>query len=194
MKTLSNPALKGAFSLLLGLSLLAGTTGCNNNATPPVTKTPQSQTSSLQPLELSTGMVEPGAGIKEVRLGQTRAEVEQSLGTPTGHDANEFVKGQTYLLYHTKGIELTLQDDKVEQITLHSKDKDWSAYTGGTEQGVGVTSTAKQVMEAFGPCEDEAPRALRYPARGIVFRFDVDREGDGSNARVDSLSVVASGG
>lgn len=145
----------------------------------------------MQPLTLTAGAIEPGVGIKEVKLGQSRAEAEKSLGAPSGQDTNEFVKGQTYLLFHAQGVELTLQDDKVEMITVHGEDKDWKPYTGASADGLGISSTAKEVLAILGPATDEAPRALLYPEKGVVFRFDVNRREDGSNARVESLSVVA---
>jgi hypothetical protein len=163
------------------------TLGCNNVSKSQAGKSTASQ---MAPLELTSGLLEAGVGIPEVKLGQTRAEAEQSLGTPTGHDRNEFVEGQTFLLFHDKGIELSLQDDKIEMITLHSKNEKWQAYTGATQEGVGITSTGQDVLAALGTADEDAPRALRYTTKGLVFRFDQNREGDGSNSRVESVSVI----
>ena len=181
---------KPTYTLLISLTLII-LFGCQQNDTNSSSSSSgDSAVSKMAAVELTPNLVQPGMGIPEVKLGQSRTEAEQSLGTPTGRDANEFVKGQTFLLFHDKGIELSLQDDKVEMITLHAKSEDWTAYTGGTEKGVGVTSTAKEVEEAYGTSEDSVPRALSYPS-GIKFRLDVNREGDGSNARVESVSIVA---
>lgn len=183
---------KPTFTLLISLTLLFFC-GCQQTGSNSESSTTQNDTvSKMAPIELTPNLLEPGTGIPEVKLGQTRTDAEQSLGTPTGHDANEFVKGQTFLLFHDKGIELSLQDDQIEMITLHSKSEDWSAYTGGTATGIGVTSTAKEVEAAMGEPKDSAPRSLRYES-GIWFRLDVNREGDGSNARVESVSIVAPG-
>lgn len=182
----------GLQKAVLGLSLVLTLAGCSKVEVP-ATATTESPAvvSEMQPLTLVSGAIEPGRGIKEVQLGQSRAEVERTLGGPSAQDANEFVKGQTYLLFHSQGIELTLQDDKVEMITLHGEDKDWKPYTGATVDGLGVSSTAKEVTASLGKPSDEAPRALLYPEKGVLFRFDVDRQADGTNARVESLSVVA---
>lgn len=164
--------------------------GCQSGKQTPTT-TPTKAQAELTPVTLASGKIEPGVGIEEVKLGQTRADVEKALGAPDAHDVNEFAKGQTYLLYHKKGIELTLQDDTVEMITLHPTVKEWSPYSGGTAEGMGVTSTAKEISDALGPPDEDAPRVLRYLTKGIVFRFDRNREGDGSNARAESVSVIS---
>ena len=177
--------------LMVALLSTAFLAGCQSQQSPSSTSSQAQAPPPLKALALVPGKVEPGVGIEEVKLGQTRAEVENSLGSPDEQDANEFAKGQTYLLYHKSGIELTLQDDKVEMITIHPEIKKWSAYAGATAEGVGVTSTGKEVEEALGPADEDAPRALRYASKGIVFRFDRNREGDGSNARAESVSVVA---
>jgi len=178
---------KASLPLFALILLSALVMGCTSKSTPPENT---AQTSSLTAIELTPGSIDPGVGIKEIKLGQTRAEIEPVLGVPTGHDRNEFVEGQTFLLYHKAGIELTLQDDRVEMINLHSKNKEWTAYTGATADGIGVTSTAKEITDSLGEAPESAPRAFKYPALGIVFRFDQDREGDGSNARAETVSIV----
>lgn len=162
------------------------TVGCQNPAQPST-----AETARVESVQLTPGGLQAGLGIKEIKLGQKKSEVEKELGQPGATDSNEFVKGQTYLLYHDKGIELTLQDDVVEMITVHAKHKEWSAYAGGLTEGVGPGSTAQEVVKALGPAEEDSPRALKYPAKGLWFRFDANREGDGSNTRVESVSVIA---
>lgn len=170
---------------LLCLLILAG--GCKTTTTtaPSGTATP-----GLIPITLQSGAIEPGVGIKEVKLGQTRAEVEHTLGSPSEQDANEFVKGQTYLLFHSKGIELTLQDDVVQVITLHVEHDKWASYSGGTKEGLGVTSTWQEVEAAFGKPPEEAAQALTYPSQGLKFRFDQKMDGDATQPRVENVSLV----
>jgi outer membrane protein assembly factor BamE (lipoprotein component of BamABCDE complex) len=163
-------------------------TGCSTKSGPKGSGQPK--VPEIAAVTLTAGLVEPGVGIKEVKLGATRAELEPSLGAPSGEDSNEFVEGQTYLLYHAKGVELTLQDDKVQVITLHAKSGDWSAYTGGTAEGAGVGKTSDEIVEALGTPEEEAPRAITYVAKGLKFRFSQDRD---KGARAETMSMVQGG-
>lgn len=168
--------------------------GCQqaNKAKPePVATATTAAVSTMKPLALTPGSIQPGVGIKEVKIGESKQDVEKAIGVPEGEDSNEFVKGQTYLLYNDKGIELILQDNKVQAITLHSENKDWKPYGGGTLDGLGVSSTAAEVSQKMGTAETDAARALRYPSKGIQFLFDVDRQDDGANSRVESIIVHA---
>ncbi|MFA5503993.1 MAG: hypothetical protein WC423_01105 [Vulcanimicrobiota bacterium] len=171
------------FDLVITVSLLLIlATGCSTKSAPEGSATP-----TIGAVDLTPGMIEPGVGIKEVKLGATQAEVEPVLGPPTSQDVNEFVEGQIYLLYHSKGIELTLQDDKVQVITLHAKSGEWSAYTGGTVEGVGVGSTSEEIMAALGTPDEKADQSLTYVKKGLRFRFAQDRA---KGARVETLSLV----
>ena len=146
---------------------------------------------SVPSLTLTSGLLEPGVGIKEIKLGQSRADAEKAFGPPSEEDQNEYSKGQTYLLFHGKGVELRLQDDKIDMITVFAKKEKWTAYPGGTTEGVGVASSAADINKALGTPEEQAPRSLQYLKKGIVFSFDQNREGDGSNARAQHVSIVA---
>ena len=168
------------------LSLLA--TGCQSEKT---NNSGTGDVSSKPAVKLVSGTIVGGIGVKELKLGVSGAEAEQILGTPSERDSNEFREGQTFLLFHDKGIELTLQDDKVEVITLHTSTDKWNAYRGATAEGIGVTSSARDVEIAFGTAEEEASRSLRYRSKGLWFRFDKNREGHESQAKVESLSVLA---
>lgn len=191
MNSHSTRTYRGVRHTVVGLCFALLFTGCQKSSEQPPTADTVPAVSQMKPVELTPGVLEPGVGVKDLKLGQSRTDAEALLGAPSGQDSNEFVKGQTYLLFHGSGVELTLQDDKIEMITLHGEYKEWKPFTGGTSEGVGVSSTAQEVTQAFGPSSDEAPRALRYPDKGIYFRFDVDRKEDGSNARVESLSIVS---
>jgi hypothetical protein len=172
--------------ILFLLPILAA--GCSTKSGPKGSGSAEAP--EIAAVTLTAGLVEPGIGIKEVKLGATKAEVESSLGVPSGQDRNEFVEGQTYLLYHAKGIELTLQDGKVQVITLHAKAGDWSAYIGGTAKGAGVGKTSEEIVAALGAPSEEDPRALTYTAEGLKFRFARDRD---KGARAETLSMVKGG-
>ena len=146
---------------------------------------------SVPTLELTSGLLEPGVGIKEIKLGQSRADAEKAFGPPSEEDQNEYSKGQTYLLFHSKGVELRLQDDKIDMITVFAKQDKWTAYPGGTSEGVGVASNAADINQALGSPEEQAPRSLQYRKKGIMFSLDQNREGDGSNAKAQHVSIIA---
>ena len=95
---------------MVALLSTAFVAGCQSQKNPSSTSSQAAPPPPLKAIALTPGKLEPGIGIEEVKLGQTRAEVENSLGSPDEQDANEFAKGQTYLLYHKRGVELTLQD------------------------------------------------------------------------------------
>lgn len=165
------------------LSILA--TGCSTRSGPESSAGTPTQT--IEKVALTPGAVMPGEGIKEVKFGATSAELEPILGPPSEEDVNEYVEGQKYLLYHDKGIELTLQNDRVQVITLHAKSGKWSAYSGGTAEGVGVGSTSDEIVGALGAPEEEAAQALTYPSKGVKFRFTRDRD---NGARAETLSLI----
>ena len=141
------------------------------------------------PSTLAKGEILAGKGIKGVSLDQTKTEIEKTLGAPEEVDSNEYAPGVTYALYYSKGIELNYTDDKLNAITLHKADEKWKAYSGGTEQGLGVGSTVGEISSALGePDQGEGARALRYRKQGLWFRLDDDKTSD--SARAESLQVM----
>ncbi len=162
--------------LLLALGLLLA--GCPQQ---PATTTPTpAATPSVQP---KSGDILPGEGVGELRLGQTKEEVEKLLGEPQERDANEFAPGTTYGLYYRKGLELTYQDEKLAAIVLHREEKQWSAYPGATSDGLWVGSDPAEVTKVLGPPPEDNSRALRYPKQGLWFRLD-------DAGKVESLSIL----
>ena len=173
------------FELLITLFILAIlATGCSTKSDQEGSAGNQAQT--IEKVALTPGAVIPGEGIKEVKFGARPAELEPVLGAPSEEDANEYVEGQKYLLYYAKGIELTLQDERVQVITLHAKSGKWSAYSGGTAEGIGVGSTSEEIVAALGTPEEEAAQALTYPSKGVKFRFTRDRD---KGARAETMSL-----
>ena len=77
-------------------------------------------------------------------------------------------------------------------ITLHAPpEAKWTAaYTGATEQGFGVGSSADEIVKALGEPQPGMARALRYPKLGIWFRLDADRDDKGKTPRVESVQVM----
>lgn len=164
--------------LLLGLGLLL--VGCPTQ--PATTPSPAAPTS--QSLPTQTGDILPGEGVGELRLGQSKEEVEKILGEPQERDANEFAPGTTYGLYYRKGLELTYKDEKLAAIVLHREENQWSAYPGATSEGLWVGSQPEEVIKALGKPPEDNSRALRYPTQGLWFRLD-------DSGKVESLSILA---
>lgn len=133
-----------------------------------------------------------GVGFEQVALGQSKDEVVQLLGEPEETDSNEFAPGQTYACYYSKGIELTFSDDKLAVITLQSPNADakYQTYTGATEQGLGVGTTAQQIVSALGEPSDVDARALRYPKLGVWFRLDAERTDASKTPRAQSVQLM----
>lgn len=182
---------RAAATALLCLSLLA--TGCKTSTSPSpegssVTPSAGSPTPVTQ-VDLTPGKVKAGIGVEGISLGESKAQVNKTLGAPEETDSNEFAPGQDYALYYKKGIELSFTKDKLEVITLHSPDSKWAAYTGATEKGLGVGSAADEIVKALGEPAPDAPRALRYPKLGLWFRLNAER-GSSSGARAESLQIM----
>lgn len=130
----------------------------------------------------SPGAVLPLEGIQEVKLGEAQAEVEKRLGEPEERDANEFNPGNTYALYHGRGIEIGYDDGQVAMIVLHNESGPWKAYPGGTAEGLWVGSDPTTITSSLGQPPEQLSRALKYPDKGLWFRLD-------EQGQVESLSV-----
>ena len=186
------------FPLIWGVLLtVALFTGCQNKApyetveTAPETPTAaQTGAATVAAIPLTPGKVKAGAGVDDIRIGQSKDEVFKSLGQPEEVDSNEFAPGQTYALFYSKGIELIFNNDKVEVITLHAEDAKWKAYTGATDQGLGVGSSGEDIIKALGEPAPDMPRALRYPKLGLWFRLDADRDSKEQTPRAESVQVL----
>lgn len=136
--------------------------------------------SASSPPGPNPGFVQPGVGLREVRLGQTRAEVEKALGSPSETEGNPFNTRNTLALYHGRGIEISYDSDVVGTVVIHPAVAPWSAYQGSTSQGVWVGSTPDGIRKALGPPSKELPQALVYP--GLWVRLDAE-------GRVESISL-----
>lgn len=153
-------------ALILLLGLLAG---CSPPPPPP-----------------GPGKIRPGEGVEEVRLGQSRTEVEEVLGPPEEAEPNPFRPESHFALYYSRGLEIAFDRDRVSMITLHRAGERWSSYPGSTVQGLGVESDPREIRRLLGDPGEDLPQALKYLDRGLWFRLD--REG-----RVESLSLVPAG-
>lgn len=126
------------------------------------------------------GRIQPGVGVEEVKLGETREAVEARLGKPDAAEANEFNPRNTLALYHGRGLEISYDGDAVGTVVLHAAQAPWSAYQGSTTQGVWVGSTPAGVRQALGSPQKELSQALIYP--GLWIRMD-------EKGRIESISL-----
>lgn len=178
------------------LSAVVGLSGCQQTPAPvtgDTTPSPVSSTPSPIPVvDLVPGKIKVGIGFEDVALGQTKEEVFKALGEPEETDANEFAPGQTYACYYSKGVELTFADDKLAVITLQSPNADakYQTYTGATEEGLGVGTSAEEIVKSLGEPADVDARALRYPKLGVWFRLDTERGDTEKAPRAQSVQVM----
>lgn len=188
-------SVKAGVKILAILTAFSLCQGCNKHDLPAasVSETPPTSTptSALVPtVELTPGKIKPGVGIENIELGQEKKDVEKILGKPEAEDSNEFAPGQTYVLYYSKGIELSYNKDKLEVITLHSTDDSWSYYSGGTDNGLGVGSPSSQIVKALGePTGQSTSRALRYSKLGLWFRLASDRSSS-TDPPAETLQII----
>lgn len=183
-----------AGALFLSLLPLAG---CRNSAdTPaPVATSPAASAASASPVpqvELTPGRIETGIGFDGIKLGESKEQVFKVLGQPQETDANEYVPGQTYALYYDKGIELSFAEDKLAVITLQSPNADpkYKTFMGATTAGLGVGTSAEEIIKALGEPAPDSPRALRYPNLGVWFRLDADRGDTSTTPRAQSVQIM----
>lgn len=136
------------------------------------------------------GEVQMGVGLKSLPLGVSQAEVLEKLGPPSETDENEFVPGQSFFLYHHLGLELTFNGENLEVITLHGRDSPWETYTGATDEGLGIGSSAAEILTQLGPPPETVAQALRYPELGIWFRLDGDYRDNPESVNVETFSIL----
>lgn len=183
-----------ATALLTAVLPLSGCRTTSDGPTPVATAPgPAAATASPVPqVELTPGRIQAGEGFDQVKLGQTKEQIFQTLGQPQETDANEYVPGQTYACYYDKGIELSFAEDKLAVITLQSPSADpkYQTFAGATAEGLGVGSPAEEIVKALGEPAPDSPRALRYPKLGVWFRLDADRGESGATPRAQSVQLM----
>lgn len=124
-----------------------------------------STTTSHQPVVPSGQAIEPGKGVGGVRLGMTHEELTRELGSPAsvfGADDD----GLSALAYPAQGFNVVVSNAAVIGLQLRE------TFTGRTKEGIGMGSTAAEVVAAFGsPGETEqyndGSHVYIYPERGI---------------------------
>lgn len=133
-------------------------------------------------LTKGSGTIVAGKSVDQVSLGQSRAEVEKTLGGPGEKEINEFNKTQSYALYKDKGLELAYDGETLAMIVCHT-DAGWTPYTGATADGLWAGSTKDEIKKALGPPKEDPGQALDYTGLGLWFTFDKD-------GRVETIKVL----
>jgi hypothetical protein len=115
--------------------------------------------------------IQPGAAVGKVRLGMTQQEVIAALGNPDRNSGSAL----QYLQY---GIEVVLNGERgVKSIICGDENGPDSpmvkAFTGHTEEGIGLGSTRAEVVKAYGEPTKTEQRSqhegLWYRPQGLVF-------------------------
>ncbi|MBI3924001.1 MAG: hypothetical protein HY319_00520 [Armatimonadetes bacterium] len=174
--------MKWLYGLVVAILLVSG---CARKEPPlsPGTPASVSPAASADPGRVVAGKIKPGRGVEEVALGESRQDVEKRLGEPAERDSNPFQAENTFGLYYGQGIEISYLGDKVSMIVLHAAGDEWSAYPGGTDEGLWVGSTADEIRGRLGEPPQQLERGLKYPAQGLWFRLAED-------GSVESLSLI----
>jgi hypothetical protein len=121
-----------------------------------------------------------GYGASGIALGQSSKEVIKKHGEPIIQSFPPAVRGEkgtVNLTYYRKGIDFTLQDDKVVSIFLYAQQSDMSGnylkFPGRTTKGLGPGDDRSEVVRLYGkPPKMYGEDHYSYEALGISFRFD----------------------
>lgn len=109
-------------------------------------------------------LIQEGSGYGPVRLGQTQAKAEESLGAPTSSEPGSSDPESRFNTYAKDTALLLNRERKVLGITI----------TGGsarTASGLGIGSSWAEVRSALGSGLKRGAGNRTYPNRGIGFTF-----------------------
>lgn len=141
--------------------------------------------STASPDGPNPGAVDPGIGVTEVKLFDTKDKVEQSLGKPASETPNPFNAQNIIVQYPDKGLEISYLNGAVGSIVMYRSGRDsdgveWQVYQGSTPEGIWPQSDVKTIKKKLGAPLKELPKAVVYP--GLWIRLD-DKGG------VESFSI-----
>lgn len=141
--------------------------------------------STASPDGPNPGAIDPGIGVTEVKLFDTKDKVEQSLGQPASETPNPFNAQNIIVQYPDMGLEISYLNGAVGSIVMYRSGRDsdgveWQVYHGSTSEGVWPQSDVKTIKKKLGAPLKELPKAVVYP--GLWIRLD-DKGG------VESFSI-----
>jgi len=135
-------------------------------------------------------LIEPGVGIKEVRLGMTVSEVLAALGRPD--DTSDPEEENIYYSYYARGISVLFKPEgrllRADTIFLYSgveggyEKPIYSKYRGRTDRSITLDSTYGKVIKAYGAPETKGELLyipvpsvwVAYGSKGLGFSFRKD--------------------
>ena len=120
--------------------------------------------------------IQPGVGLKEIRIGDTAQKAFDVLGTVT--DSHIEINGIFFhfLLYINKGIIINFEPTDSETLDPNTKILAISLidpYSGKTDSNIGIGSTRADVIAAYGQPDSIDTDGESYDI-GITFQYDND--------------------
>ena len=125
----------------------------------------------------------PGEGIGQCVIG---SPPEMAIAEFGNADVSE-IEGSKYFCFPKHGIELVLEEGKVDMIWVKFREDGFQTFQGTTPNGVGYSSSVDDVVTAFGRPSDRSELGcinLVYGQDGINFEFDL-------SGQLTSLSLTS---
>lgn len=135
-------------------------------------------------------IITAGKGLTKIELGDPKEKLFKAFGKPTDKvvmdpkDRGRF-PGNYWIIFGHSGVEALMEKDKILTLFFHFKSKRNSTFKGVTDNGIGYSSSVRDVISAYGnPDEtirsersefEEYPGAqeirMNYDALGVSFLF-----------------------
>ena len=120
----------------------------------------------------------PGEGVKGCRVGEPARGAVGLFGKPSA-------EGASLLAFADKGVELGVDDGKVDALFFYYRSRTYKEYAGKTDKGIGKRSSIEDVVKQYGKPDrvgesivsesGDKPGAkechLDYTKMGIAFTF-----------------------
>lgn len=136
---------------------------------------------SIEPDPGGPGIIIPGESIDGVKLGDTREEVVELLGEPSGVGwADGLYRGWRTYWYKPLGVEGT---GFTIYFNYRGEDKPWGPvdalrankpYVGKTPEGIGIGSTLEEVREAYGEPDDIPSDVIVDGTHRLQYTYCID--------------------
>ena len=119
-------------------------------------------------------VIEPGVGIGKVTFGMPSKDVRSVLGKPDFEMRDAQMTES--LVYNELGLSIYIFKGFVKGITCRgvSGDPEVKPCTARTSKGIGIGSTRKQIIEAYGEPTSDERNVLKYESIGATFMVSED--------------------
>ncbi len=118
--------------------------------------------------------IQPGEGAGNVKLGMSPGKVKRRLGQPALVDA--FSGDELYWTYPQLGLSLKFQGRDLDALYCYSgvlggyETRDYEPFPGATREGIGVHSSEREVLEAYGrPARRDRDPEAPIPATWLSY-------------------------